>query len=541
MFEQPLTPIVDSIVLSALVAATPLIVLFVLLGVFKVRAPIAAGAALFLSLLLAIVGWRMPAVQALSAVGAGVFYGLFPILWILVNALWIYRLSVATEWFAVLGRTIRSISSDLRILSLLVAFSFGALLESLAGFGAPVAISAAMLIAAGMKPVKAAVASLLANTAPVAFGALGAPILALAGVTGIPAAELAAMVGRQTPFMAALVPLLLVTLVDGRRGLRETWPVALVAGIVFAVAQFITSNFLAFELTDVVAAVATTVAILVMLRFWQPSETITGDDEADREHRSVPAEVRPPTRSVLLAVAPYAIIIVVFSLAQIPAVKTWLATFGTVTFAWPGLDVETSTGDRASGQDFHLDHLKATGTLLFVSGLLTLLVYRIGIRRALSEYRATLTQLRWTIVTVTTVLALSFVMNLSGQTASLGFALASAGVFFAVLSPVIGWVGVAITGSDTASNSLFGNLQVTAAAATGLPPLVMAASNTSAGVLGKMLSLQNLAVASAAVGLEHGENMLLRKLVGWSVGLLILLTIIIVLQTTPVLGWMVPR
>jgi len=541
VFEQPLAPILNSVALSALFAAIPLVVLFVLLGVFKVRAPIAAGVALALSLLLAIVGWRMPAVQALSAVGAGVFYGLFPILWILVNALWIYRLSVATEWFAVLGRTIRSISSDLRILSLLVAFCFGALLESLAGFGAPVAISAAMLIAAGMKPVKAALASLLANTAPVAFGALSAPIVALSGVTGIPAAELAAMVGRQTPFMAVLVPLLLVVLVDGRRGLRETWPVALVAGLVFGLAQFITSNFLAFELTDVVAAVATTVAILVMLRFWQPSETITGDELADAEHRSVPAETRPPLRQVLMAVAPYGIIIVIFSIAQIPAIKGWLAEFGTITFDWPGLDVVTAAGEPAGGQEFHFDHIKATGTLLFISGLVTMAIYRLRIVTALREYRGTLFQLRWTIVTVSTVLALSFVMNLSGQTASLGFALASAGVFFAVLSPVIGWVGVAITGSDTASNSLFGNLQVTAAAATGLPPLVMAAANTSAGVLGKMLSLQNLAVASAAVGLEHGENMLLRKLIGWSVGLLVLLTVIIVLQTTPVLGWMVPR
>lgn len=541
MFEQPLAPIFGSIALSALLAAMPLVVLFVLLGAFKVRAPIAAGIALALSLLTAIVGWGMPAGQALSAVGAGVFYGLFPILWILVNALWIYRLSVATEWFAVLGRTIRSISGDLRILSLLVAFCFGALLESLAGFGAPVAISAAMLIAAGMKPVKAALASLLANTAPVAFGALSAPIVALSGVTGIPATELAAMVGRQTPFVAVLVPLLLVMLVDGRRGLRQTWPVALVAGLVFGAAQFVTSNFLAFELTDVVAAVATTVAILVMLRFWQPSETITGDEEADAEHRSLAAEPRPPMRQVLMAVAPYGIIIVIFSIAQIPAIKQWLAEFGTITFDWPGLDVVTSDGDPAGGQEFHFDHIKATGTLLFISGLLTMAIYRLGARAALREYRGTLFQLRWTIVTVSTVLALSFVMNLSGQTASLGFALASAGVWFAVLSPVIGWVGVAITGSDTASNSLFGNLQVTAATVTGLPPLVMAAANTSAGVLGKMLSLQNLAVASAAVGLEHGENLLLRKLIGWSVGLLVLLTVIIVLQTTPVLGWMVPR
>jgi lactate permease len=408
-----------------------------------------------------------------------------------------------------------------------VAFCFGALLESLAGFGAPVAISAAMLIAAGLKPLKAAVASLLANTAPVAFGALGAPIVALSGVTGIPAHDLAAMVGRQTPFLAVLVPAILVFVIDGRRGLRETWPIALVAGVVFAVTQFVTSNFFAFELTDVVAAVTTTVAVLIALR-------IRG--KRDEEHNAVE---RPAARAVLMSVAPYLIVIVIFSLVQVPAVKAWLAEIGTVTFAWPFLDVVDPTGAPVPAAMFHLDHLKATGTLLLLSGILTAVLYRVTPRLALREYGATLAQLRWTIVTVTTVLALSFVMNLSGETASLGYALASAGGFFAVLSPVIGWLGVAITGSDTASNSLFGQLQVTAAAQTGLPPVVMAAANTSAGVLGKMLSLQNLAVAAAAAGLVGSESTLFRTLVGWSLALLALMTLLVVLQTGP-LSWMIP-
>lgn len=533
MFEQPIAPLLGSVIASALLAALPLVVLFVLLGVFRVKAPIAAGVALILAFLSAVLVWGMPVLQAGSAAAEGVFYGLFPILWILVNALWVYRLSAATKWFAVLGATIRSVSSDLRILAILIAFCFGALLESLAGFGAPVAISAAMLIAAGLKPLKAAIASLLANTAPVAFGALGAPIVALSGVTGLPVHDLASMVGRQTPFLALLVPLVLVFVIDGVRGVRQTWPVAVVAGVVFALCQFLTSNFFAFELTDVVAAVVTMVAVLVTLRLWKPVEIVQGEDVASETH------VRPPAREVLMAVAPYFIIIAVFSLAQIPVIKSWLSEVGTVTFDWPFLNIEDAQGNPAMGQRFHLDHLKATGTLLMLSGILTALVYRIRPGAAVREYGATLKQLRWSIVTVTTVLALSFVMNLSGQTASLGFALASAGGFFAVLSPVIGWLGVAITGSDTASNSLFGQLQVAAAAQTGLPPVVMAASNTSAGVLGKMLSLQNLAVASAAVGLEGSENTLFRKLVGWSLGLLALITILIVLQTGP-LGWMVP-
>ncbi|GAA3273319.1 L-lactate permease [Paenarthrobacter aurescens] len=574
MFQQILDPIAGSLALSAICAALPLILLFVLLGAFRVKAPIAALASLALSLLLAVIGWQMPVNQALSATAAGIFYGLFPILWILVNALWIYRLTVASPWFEVLGQTIRSISDDLRILSILIAFCFGALLESLAGFGAPVAISAAMLMAAGMKPLKSAVVSLLANTAPVAFGAMAAPIIALNGVTGLPLNELSSMAGRQTPFIALIVPLLLVFLVDGRRGVRQTWPVAVVAGVVFALAQFVTSNFFAVELTDVVAAVATVAAVLLMLKVWQPKESIA-EDSADEELRgsstasgtaalsrdgqaptgspagrtssiattgaaAVADGSRPEARKVWMSIAPYLVIITVFSLAQVPVLKTWLAQVGSVTFAWPGLEIVDSAGQAVSGTKFKLDHLKATGTLLLISGVITMALYKISASRGLRVYKETLVQLRWTIVTVTAVLGLSFVMNLSGQTTTLGFALASAGGFFALLSPLIGWIGVALTGSDTSSNSLFGQMQATAAEQTGLSPVLMAASNSSAGVMGKMLSLQNLAVASAAVGLDGAEGTLFRKLVGWSLGLLALITVLIFLQSTPVLDWMVP-
>jgi lactate permease len=577
VFQQITDPIAGSLILSAIFAALPLILLFVLLGVFRVKAYRAALISLVVSIALAIVGWQMPVGQTLSATAEGAFYGLFPILWILVNALWIYKLTVATPWFEVLGRTIRSVTNDLRILSILIAFCFGALLESLAGFGAPVAISAAMLIAAGMKPLKSAVVSLLANTAPVAFGAMAAPVIALNGVTGLPIGDLSAMAGRQTPFIALLVPLLLVFIVDGRRGLKQTWPVALVAGLVFAGAQFVTSNFFAVELTDVVAAVSTVIAVLVMLRVWQPSQTIgmSGDAHVEapvagranhpayssRSGASITSAVsslatsgprdghadiattstpRPAPRQVLTAVAPYLIIMAIFSVAQLPAIKAWLTTAGSVTFQWPGLDVTDASGKPVAAQLFKLDHLKATGTLLALSGLATMALYGVGPRKALRIYRETLVQLRWTIVTVTAVLALSFVMNISGQTSTLGFALASAGGFFAILSPLIGWIGVALTGSDTSSNSLFGQLQVAAAQQTGLSPVLMAAANSSAGVLGKMVSLQNLAVASAAVGLEGSEPVLLRKLIGWSLGLLVLVTVLIFLQSTPVLGWMVP-
>lgn len=556
----------------------PLVLLFVLLGVFKVKAPKAALASLLLSVVLSVVGWQMPVGQALSATAAGLFFGLFPILWILINAVWIYRLTVVTRWFEVLGRALGSITNDHRILAILIAFSFGALMEALAGFGAPVAIAAAMLMAVGMSPLKAAVVALVADTAPVAFGGMAVPITALSGVTGLPVHDLASMVGRQTPFIALLIPLVLVFIVDGKRGVKQTWPVALAAGAVFGVVQFLASNYFVVALTDVIAAVVSILAVLVMLRFWQPSVIIgtaeiadgavavtvdsrakvaagstanarVGGREGDRSmarstsavNGAVPVRTpRPSARDIWMGVAPYLIITIIFSLSQIPAIKSWLATIGNLAFQWPGLDVVNAAGKPVASQNFTVALASATGTLLLLSGVVTMVLYRISPRQGLRIYWETLKQLRWTIVTVSAVLALSFVMNLSGQASTLGVFLASTGGFFAVLSPLIGWIGVALTGSDTSSNSLFGQLQVAAATHTGLSPVLMAASNSAGGVIGKMLSVQNLAVASAAIGIEGSEGILFRKLIGWSLGLLALVTVLILLQSTPVLGWMVP-
>ncbi|UKA68545.1 L-lactate permease [Arthrobacter sp. FW306-05-C] len=578
-FHQVVDPL-GSLVLGAVLAALPLILLFILLGVFRTKAWKAAVASLALSIVLAVTVWRMPVGQALSATAEGAFYGFFPILWILINALWVYKLTTETRWFEVLGATIRSVSSDLRILTILIAFCFGALLEALAGFGAPVAITSGMLMAAGMRPLKSAAVSLLANTAPVAFGAMGSPVIALSGVTGIPLATVSSMAGRQTPFLALIVPLLLVFIVDGKRGVRQTWPAAVVGGTVFAIAQFLTSNYFTVELTDVLAGIFAIAAVLLLLRVWKPAQTMTADSaavEGEPEFSALGAgtaavagragasvvdggtaggtgrpgqlprgsaveqgvSTRPLPREIWMAVAPYLIIIAVFSVSQIPAVKSWLTAAGGFSFSWPGLDVLGENGKPVSSQTMRFDHLKATGTLLLISGLITLALYRIPFGAGVKIYIKTLAMLRWTILTVCSVLALSFVMNLSGETATLGVALASTGGLFAVLSPVLGWIGVALTGSDTSSNSLFGQLQVTAASHAGLSPVLMAATNSSAGVLGKMLSLQNLAVAAAAVGIEGLESTLFRRLLGWSIGLLALLTVLVLLQTN-VLAWMVP-
>lgn len=574
MFQQILDPVFGSLALSALVAVIPLATLFVLLGVFRVKAWKAALIGLVLSIALAVLVWRMPPLQTMSATVEGALYGIIPILWILVNALWVYRLTVITGWFEVLGERIRIISDDQRILAILIAFCFGALLESLAGFGAPVAISIAMLVAAGMKPVKAAVVSLLANTAPVAFGAMAAPIIALSGVTGIDIHLLAQMAGRQTPFLAMFVPLILVFIVDGVRGIRETWPVAVVAGLAFAISQFITSNFIAVEITDVVASVVTVIAVLLMLRVWKPKHTVvfehdvatdggspTGStvsgavsgpgagtqvaepltDRAGAVMSTVKIDQSTRSRANLTwnAVMPYVVIIIVFSISQIPIVKDFLAHAATIAFPWPGLDVTDSAGNPVPTL-YKLNVVGTGGTLLLLSGIIVALLYRVKFRAAVAAYGATIHQLRFTIVTVTAVLALAYVMNLSGQTQSLGSALASSGAFFAILSPAIGWLGVAITGSDTSSNALFGLLQVTAAEQAGLNPILMAATNSSAGVLGKMLSPQNLAVAAAAASMTGKEGDLFRKLIWWSLGLLAVFTAFVYLQSTPVLGWMVP-
>lgn len=565
MFQQILDPLFGSLALSALVAVIPLATLFVLLGVFRVKAWKASLVGLVLSMLLAVAVWRMPVPQVVSGSLEGALYGVVPILWILVNALWVYRLTVVTGWFEVLGDRIRAISDDQRILAIIIAFCFGALLESLAGFGAPVAISIAMLIAAGMAPVKAAVVSLLANTAPVAFGAMAAPIIALSGVTGIDIHLLSQMAGRQTPFLAVFVPLILVFIVDGWRGVRQTWPVATVAGVAFAVSQFITSNFIAVEITDVVAAVVTVIAVLVTLKFWTPRSTVafepaiadanagsavgvtvptTGGKTATTvvkvaDATRIDRSGRTPGNLTWNAVMPYVVIIAVFSISQLPPVKAFLAEHATLTFAWPGLDVSDSSGE-AVATVFKLGYIGTGGTLLLLSGIIVALLYRLPTRRALEAYGATLHQLRFTIVTVVSVLALAYVMNLSGQTHTLGAALAATGGFFALLSPAIGWLGVAITGSDTSSNALFGLLQATTAQKVGLDPVLMAATNSSAGVLGKMLSPQNLAVAAAAAGMAGKEGDLFRKLLWWSLGLLIVFTGLVYLQSTPILGWMVP-
>jgi lactate permease len=544
VYQQILDPVAHSLAWSSLVAALPLLLLFVMLGVLRVTAWVASLVSLALAVLLAILVYGMPLGQTLLAGTEGAAFGFFPILWIVINAIWVYQMTVETGHFDVLRRSFARVSDDQRIQAIIIAFSFGALLEALAGFGTPVAVTSVMLMALGFRPLKAAVLALTANTAPVAFGAMATPILTLGKVTDLPSDTLGAMVGRQTPILALFVPLVLVAIVDGWRGVRETWPVALACGVVFALAQYATSNFISVPLADVVASLLSAAAVVAMVRVWHPrreqAPAVIAGGAADEPTEDFAQRVANPDdrAEVARAYAPYAIIIAVFVICQITAVKKLLdkATF---KFQWPGLHIVSPKGKPVSLTEFTLNLLTTPGTQMLIAGLLTMIVLKLSVPRALKAYGATLVQLRFAIVTVMVVLALAFVMNLSGQTITLGTWMAAAGGAFALLSPVLGWLGVAVTGSDTSSNSLFGALQVTAANQAGLSDVLMAASNSSGGVLGKMISPQNLAIAAAAVGMNGKEGDIFRRVVVWSVVFLALMCVLSALQAS-VLSWMVP-
>ena len=560
MYTQNFDPVSDSLGLSSIFAVLPVLTLFVLLGGLKMAAQWAALIALGVAMLVATIVYSMPVDQTFLSASEGAVFGLFPIMWIVVAAIWIYNMTVETGHFAVLRRSFGAISTDQRVQAVIIAFCFGALLEALAGFGTPVAITAVMLIALGFKPIKAASVALVANTAPVAFGAIAIPIVTLAEITGLPKEDLGAMVGRQTPVLALIVPLILVGMVDGSRGIRQAWPAAVVGGFVFAVAQFVTSNYISVELTDIVAALLATGSIVLLLRVWEPSEPLVGEADGGRPGRPAVAgaeghdpameeevrrrddNVKDPPADVVRAYSPYLIIIAIFAIAQIPAIKDALAESPwTTTFQWPGLDVVTPEGEPLSSLTYNFNWLPAAGTLLLISGLITMAVLKVSPGRALKVAGGSFDQLKWAILTVAAVLALAYVMNQSGQTITMGLWAAGAGDFFAFLSSLIGWLGVAVTGSDTSSNALFGALQVTAARDAGISPTLLAAANSSGGVLGKMVSPQNLAIGAAAVGLAGQEGDLFRKVLGWSIGLMLIMCVLVYLQSTDILGWMVVK
>jgi lactate permease len=587
-YRPELDPVAGSLALSALVAALPLLTVFVTLGLLRWKAHWAGLSAVAVAVVVAVLAFRMPAGQALLAASEGATFGLFPIMWIVFTAIVLYQVTVRSGRFEDLRATFHLISDDPRIQAVIIAFCFGGLLEALAGFGAPVAITGVMLMAVGFSPLRAAAVVLLANTAPVAFGAIGTPIITAGTLTGIPYAEIGAYVGHQTPVVALFVPLLLVLMADGRRGVRQVWPLAVVVGAAFAVAQWFSATFLSVELTDIVASLVALAAAVLFLRVWQPSgreeALVSLDRERERDLVGAGAGLRdsadagepagagrdPGAGTVAaaapravdadegrddldgrasrltpgrigLALFPYLLVIAVFAVGKlVPAVKTWLA--GTdVKIPWPGLagEVLTSGGTPNTSATFTFAWLSSPGTMLLLSALVVALVYGVGVRGLAAEMAATATKMRFAFLTVASVLALAYVMNLSGQTITIGTWIAGTGAAFAFLSPLLGWLGTAVTGSDTSANALFATLQQTAARGAGIDPTLLVAANTSGGVVGKMISPQNLTIAATAVGLLGRESDILRKVLPWSIGLVLAMCLLVGLQST-VLSWMLP-
>ncbi|WP_341730006.1 L-lactate permease [Brooklawnia sp.] len=560
-FQPDIAPVNGSLFLSALVALLPLLTIFLTLGVLRWRAHWAGLSAVAVAALVAVFAFHMPVGLTAMTALQGASFGIFPITWIVLCAIWMYELTVESGHFEDLRATFHMVSDDPRILAILIAFCFGGLMEALAGFGAPVAITGVMLMSIGYPPLRAALTVLLANTAPVAFGAIATPIITAGTLTGIPYQEIGATIGHQTPLLAWFVPLLLVFIVDGKRGVKEVWPAALTIGLSFAVAQWVSATWLSVELTDVVASLVGLAAGVVLLRFWKPKGTAeaaqrltnmkqteaeegfhTTNDDADVK------EVHKVSGSqIFMALMPYLLVIGIFCVAKlVKPVTAWLASTD-IKIHWPGLwDGETAlilTGAGAPNTStiYNFQWLSSPGTLLLITGILVGLIYRMSPAVMAKVFGRQIYKLRWTFLTIASVLALAYVMNLSGQTITIGTWIAGAGAAFAFLSPILGWIGTAVTGSDTSANALFATLQQTAAANIGIDEHLLVAANTSGGVVGKMISPQNLAIAATAVGLVGKESDILRRAMPWSLGLLLVLCLIVGLQSTPVLGWMLPN
>ena len=569
-FQPDISPVADSLAISALVALLPLITVFLTLGVLRWKAHWAGLTSVAMAIVVASVFFGMPLDLAVLAATQGAAFGLFPIMWIVFTAILLYQVTVRSGRFEDLRATFHLISDDPRIQAIIIAFCFGGLLEALAGFGAPVAITGVMLMALGFSPLRAAAVVLLANTAPVAFGAVGTPIITAGNLTGIPYQEIGAYVGHQTPILAAFVPLLLVLMADGRRGVRQTWPIAVVVGLTFAIFQWVSATWISVELTDIIASLAGLAAAVLFLKVWQPSgreealETLHTEREREFAMAGGPQatgsvgagpvsdyvvsgeelaeRARGLTRArITMALFPYLLVIVVFAIAKLIApVKEWLTTTD-IKIPWPGLsgEVLTIAGTPSTATTYTLSWLSSPGSMLLICSLIVAFVYGIGLAGWGAEAWATAHKMRYAFLTVASMLALAYVMNFSGQTITIGTWIAATGALFAYLSPTLGWIGTAVTGSDTSANALFATLQQSAAETAGIDPTLLVAANTSGGVVGKMISPQNLTIAATAVGLVGRESDILRKVLPWSIGLIIAMCLLVGLQST-VLAWMLP-
>jgi lactate permease len=536
MWSQIYDPFGNAI-LSTAVAALPVVVLLGGIGIFELRAHVAAMLGLLAALAVAILGYGMPAPMAALAAAYGAAFGLLPIGWIILNVIFLYQLTSEKGDFAVLQRSIGAISDDRRMQLLFIAFCLGAFFEGAAGFGTPVAVTAAMLMGLGFRPLAASGLSLIANTAPVAFGALGTPIIALAAVTGLDLHELSGMVGRQLPFFSVIVPFWLIMAFVGWRKTLEVWPPVLVAGLSFAIPQYAVSNFHGPWLVDIVAAIVSMASLALFLKVWRPATPMTAMPDADVEE-SVPtiASPSPGAAAVRRAWTPWLILSVFVFLWGTPQVRAGLDDLWVLKVPVTGLHdlvqkvPPVVAAPKIEAAVFNLNVLSATGSGILLAAIASGIFLGYGLRDLARMYARTLYVVRFSLLTIACMLAIGFVTRYSGADATLGLALAGTGFLYPLFGTYIGWLGVTLTGSDTSSNVLFGGLQRVTAEQLGLSPVLMAAANSSGGVMGKMMDAQSIVVASTATRWYGHEGSILRFVAFHSIALATLVGLLVLGQ-----------
>lgn len=543
-WQQVYAPIGGSLGLSALVALIPIVFFFLALAVFRMKGHYAAIITLALSMIVAVFGFEMPVNMVFASAEYGFLFGLWPIAWIIVASVFLYKLTVKSGQFEIIRNSIIKITEDQRIQVILIGFSFGAFLEGAAGFGAPVAITAAILVGLGFKPLYAAGLCLIANTAPVAFGALGVPIIVAGQVTGIDAFTIGAMAGRQLPLLSLIIPFWLVAMMDGWKGIKEVWPAALVAGASFAISQYLTSNFIGPELPDVTSAIVSIVATTVFLKYWKPKNVMKTVELGDVVQSTY------STGQIVKAWSPFLILSVIvtiwtttwfkafFAKGQILASTIFKFEFSAIhnmIFKMPPIVSEPKAFDVV----YTFNPISATGTAIFLTAIITLFIFRLNISTATKTMGETLFELKWAIVSIGMVLGFAFVMNYSGMSSTMALVLANTGFLFPFFSPFLGWLGVFLTGSDTSSNALFCGLQQQTAQQLGLNETLMVAANTTGGVTGKMISPQSISIACASTGIVGKESDLFRFTVKHSLILVVIMGLITMTQSY-VLTWMIP-
>ena len=549
-WQQIYDPI-GNIWISSAIALIPIVLFFLALAVFRMKGSVAGTITVALAFLVSMFLYKMPVTMALASMVYGFFYGLWPIAWIIIGAVFLYKISVKTGQFDIIRSSILSLTEDQRLQMLLVGFAFGTFLEGAAGFGAPVAITAALLVGLGFKPLYAAGLCLIVNTAPVAFGAMGIPIIVAGQVSGVDTMEISQMVGRQLPIMVPIVLVWIMAIMDGWRGVKETWPAILVGGGSFALAQFLTANYVGPELPDITAAIASLVSLTVLLKFWQPKHIFRFDNEHQVDSNiALASQQKYSIGQIIKAWSPFAVLTAMVTLWSIKPFKDLFAKEGAlsdlvISIKVPFLHqmIQKLPPVVAEAKDYDaiykFDWLSATGTAIMIAAIITIIYLKMKPKEAVATFAETVNELKTPIYSIGMVLAFAFIANYSGLSATLALALAHTGQAFTFFSPFLGWVGVFLTGSDTSANALFSALQATTAQQIGVPEVLLVAANTSGGVTGKMISPQSIAIACAAVGLVGKESDLFRFTVKHSITFTVMIGIIITLQAY-VFPWMIP-